>query len=145
MPKKPMSMKENVQIVNKLMMLSMNVSDMPKAKAFYADKLGLKITTDYRKDDNNWWVSLIFPEGGATITLARASGFKNRTPGTMTLYFVTSDVVATHKELNKKRVQVNEIQDDLFGQGSGVKWFNLEDPDGNQVIVAQAHKSRAPF
>jgi catechol 2,3-dioxygenase-like lactoylglutathione lyase family enzyme len=28
------------------------VSDMPKAKAFYADTLGLKVTTDYRQDDD---------------------------------------------------------------------------------------------
>lgn len=37
-----------MQVVNKLMMLAVVVSDMPKAKAFYADKLGLKVTTDYR-------------------------------------------------------------------------------------------------
>ncbi len=35
-----------MQIVNKLMMLSINVGDMPKAKACYADKLGLKVMTD---------------------------------------------------------------------------------------------------
>ena len=98
MPKKLVDMIENnVQIVNKLMMLSMYVSDMPKAKAFYADKLGLKITTDYRKDDDNWWVSLVLPEGGATITLSRATGFENMRPGMMTLYFETSDIVAASK------------------------------------------------
>ena len=26
-----------------------------------------------------------------------------------------------------------------------VKWFDLEDPDGNRVFLAQAHKPRAPF
>ena len=134
-----------MQVVNKLMMLGMNVSDMPKAKAFYADKLGLKVTTDYRKDDDNWWVALASPEGGASITLARATGYENMKPGTMTLYFETSDIDAANKELSSKGVKVNEVQDDLFGPGSGVRWFNLEDPDGNQVILAQAHKSRAPF
>ena len=44
-------------VVNNLRMLSMNVSDMPKAKAFYADNLGLSVKTDYRKDDENWWVT----------------------------------------------------------------------------------------
>ena len=134
-----------MQVVNKLMMLSMNVGDMPKAKEFYADKLGLKVTTDYRKDDDNWWVTLASPEGGASITLARATGYENMKPGTMTLYFETSDIDAANKELSSKGVKVNEVQDDLFGPGSGVRWFNLEDPDGNQVILAQAHKSRAPF
>jgi len=43
------------------MMFSMAVSDMPKAKAFYADTLGLKVTKDYRQDDKNWWVWLNLP------------------------------------------------------------------------------------
>ncbi len=127
-----------MQIVNKLMMLGMNVSDMPKAKAFYVDKLGLKVTTDYRKDDDNWWVSLALPEDGASITLARATSFENMKPGTMALYFTTSDIAVAHKELSNKGVKVNEVKDDLFGSGSGVKWFNLEDPDGNQVLLVQA-------
>jgi catechol 2,3-dioxygenase-like lactoylglutathione lyase family enzyme len=37
-----------MQTVNKLMMLAIGVSDMPKAKAFYEDKLGLNVTQDYR-------------------------------------------------------------------------------------------------
>ena len=134
-----------MQIVNKLMMLSINVRDMPKAKAFYVDKLGLKVTTDYRQDENNWWVSLAPAEDGTSITLSRATGFENMKPGTLTVYFETSDIAAAHKELSDKGVKVNEIKDDLFGRGSGVKWFNLEDPDGNRVFLAQAHKSRAPF
>ena len=134
-----------MQIVNKLMMLSINVRDMSKAKAFYADKLGLKVTTDYRQDDNNWWVSLASDEDGTSITLSRATGFENTKPGTLTVYFETSDIAAAYKELSDKGVKVNEIKDDLFGRGSGVKWFNLEDPDGNRVFLAQAHKPRAPF
>jgi uncharacterized protein YndB with AHSA1/START domain len=61
---------KSMQVVNKLMRFKIAVSDMPKAKAFYVDKLGLK--------------------------------------------------------------------DDLYGPGSGVKWFNLKDPDGNQVLLVQA-------
>jgi len=125
-----------MQTVNKLMMFYMAVSDMPKAKEFYVDKLGLKVTTDYRQDDNRWWVSLIPPEGGVTITLSTFHG--NTKPGTMNLYFATSDITAAHKELSNKGVQVNDVKDDLFGPGSGVKWFDLEDPDGNQVKLVQA-------
>ncbi|RPH70620.1 VOC family protein, partial [bacterium] len=91
----------------------MAVSNMPRAKEFYADKLGLKITQDYRQDDDNWWVSLTSPGGGATITLARAKekipasagGVK---PGTLALYFTTPDIAASHKELDGKGVKINE-------------------------------------
>lgn len=125
-----------MQIVNKLMMLAIAVSDMPKAKAFYVDKLGLKATTDYRQDDDHWWVSLTLPEGGVTITLT--TFHENAKPGAMTLWFATSDITATHKELSGKGVKVSEIGDDLHGPGSGVKWFNFKDPDGNLIHLEQA-------
>jgi catechol 2,3-dioxygenase-like lactoylglutathione lyase family enzyme len=125
-----------MQVVDKLTMLYLPVSDMQKAKEFYSDKLGLKVIQDYRQDDNNWWVSLTLPEGGVTITLSTHHG--NMKPGNMTTYFATSDVSAAHKELSGKNVKVNEVKNDLYGPGSGVKWFNLQDPDGNTVYLAQA-------
>jgi catechol 2,3-dioxygenase-like lactoylglutathione lyase family enzyme len=66
--------------VDNLIMFSIAVTDMPKARAFYSD---LKVTTDSRLDD--------------------------------------------HK-----------VKNDLYGPGSGVKWFNLQDPDGNQVLLVQS-------
>lgn len=121
--------------VDKLMMFSLAVSDMPKAKAFYADKLGLKIATDNRLDDGHWWVSLTVPGGGASIVLT--TSHENMKPGTMKLYFATSDVAAAREQLSAEGVKVNEVKDDLYGPGSGVKWFSLEDPDGNQVLLVQ--------
>jgi catechol 2,3-dioxygenase-like lactoylglutathione lyase family enzyme len=122
--------------IDKLIMFSVAVSDMPRAKAFYVDELGLKVANDHRRNDDNWWVSLAFPEGGASITLTTAH--ENMKPGTMKLYFAASDVAAAHEDLASKGVKVNEVKDDLFGPGSGVKWFSLEDPDGNQVLLVQA-------
>lgn len=131
-----------MQVVDKLMMFSLAVSDMPKAKAFYADTLGLAVTTDYHQDDDNWWVTLTLPEGGVSITLAYTNLVTGRheqmKPGMMSLYFATSDLAATHQELRAKGAKVNDIQDDLFGPGSGVKFFNLADPDGTQVHLVQA-------
>jgi catechol 2,3-dioxygenase-like lactoylglutathione lyase family enzyme len=124
-----------MQIVNKLMRFKLAVSDMPKAKAFYVDKLGLKVESDYRRNEHNWWVSLTPNEGAASIVLTTAH--ENMKPGTMSLHFETSDVAAAHKELSAKGAKVNQVRDDLYGPGSGVKWFNLEDPDGNQVLLVQ--------
>ena len=122
------------QIVNKLSMFTLAVSDMPKAKAFYADTLGLKITQDYRQDDQNWWVTLTSNEGGISINLARYGDHIIK-PGSVGLYFKTSDLAAARKDLSDKGAKVNDIQDDLFGPGSGVKFFQLEDPDGTQVTL----------
>ena len=130
---------ESVTVANKLTMVSVVVSDMKRAKEFYAEKLGLEVATDYRQNDNNWWVTLILPGGGASITLARSSTTSNEPPkpGTLGFYLSTSDIAAAHKELNEKGVKPSEIQDDLYGPGSGVKFFQLQDPDGNQVTFAQ--------
>jgi catechol 2,3-dioxygenase-like lactoylglutathione lyase family enzyme len=125
-----------MQAVKKLMMLALVVSDMPRAKAFYADKLGLKVKSDYRQDDKHWWVSLTPPEGGVTITLTTFG--ENAKPNTITLWFATSDITSAHKELGDKGVKVSKIGDDLHGPGSGVKWFNFNDPDGNLIHLEQA-------
>ena len=128
----------STQIVNKFIMVSIAVGDLKKAREFYAEKLGLEIATDYRVSDDNWWVTLTPPGGGTSLTLARSSSVKKTTqPGTLSFYFSTPDIAASHAALIEKGVQPNEIKDDLYGPGSGVKWFNLDDPDGNQVLVAQ--------
>ena len=126
-------------IVNKLSMVSVVVSDMKKAKEFYAEKLGLAVATDYRRNDDNWWVTITFPGGGASTTLARSSTTHNEPPkpDTISFYHSTADIGAAHKELNEKGVKTSEVQDDLYGPGSGVKFFQLRDPDGNQVTFAQ--------
>jgi catechol 2,3-dioxygenase-like lactoylglutathione lyase family enzyme len=125
-----------MQIIDKLMMLAVIVSDMPKAKEFYADKLGLKVASDYRQDDDHWWVALTLPEGGVTVTLT--TYHENAKIGRMTLWFATKDLSASHKELSDKGVEVSKIGDDLHGPGSGTKWFNFNDPDGNLIHIEQA-------
>ena len=125
-----------MQVVNKITMFQMAVSDMPKAKEFYADKLGLQIKQDYRQDDDNWWVSLAAPESDFTITLTTHHG--DMKPSALTLYFVTSDIEAAQQELANKDVDVSDVQNDLYGPGSGVKWFNFKDVDGNLVHIAAA-------
>lgn len=129
-----------MQVVDKLTMVSMVVSDMNKAKEFYVDKLGLEVAQDYRQNDDNWWVSLTLPGDGASITLARSSTTDNQPPksDSMSFYFSTSDIAAAHKRLAEKGANPGEIQDDLYGPGSGVKFFQLRDPDGNRLTFAQA-------
>ncbi len=135
-----------MQTANKLMMVSMNVESMGKSKSFYVSKLGFKIATEYRQDDNNWWVTLTLPEGGATLTLSRASVAPSSIKaGTLSIYFETEDVDTAHKALSEKDLELENVQDDLFGPGSGVKWFSVKDPDGNSVFFVQKHDARAPF
>src|SRR5215207_501381 len=97
---------KSVTVANKLTMVSVVVSDMKRAKEFYAEKLGLDVATDYRQNDDNWWVTLTLPGGGASITLARSSTVKKTTqPGTLSFYFSTPEIAAAHEALREKGVQ----------------------------------------
>src|SRR5919108_4282324 len=115
-----------MQVVNKLSMVSVVVSDMKRAKEFYAEKLGLEVATDFRQNDNNWWVTLTLP-GGVSITLARSSTTSNQPPqpGTLGFYLSTSDIAAAHQQLQERGVDPGEIRDNLYGPGSGIKFIQF--------------------
>ncbi|HJT55823.1 MAG TPA: glyoxalase superfamily protein [Ktedonobacteraceae bacterium] len=119
----------------KILMLMMAVTDMAKAKTFYAEQLGFQVTTDYGQGEQHW-VTVEPPGGGPSLTLSTMHG--NMKPGTMRLYLATSDIEAAHHELQAKGVKINEVKDDLYGPGSGVKWFDLRDPDGNLWQIVQS-------
>lgn len=124
-----------MSIIKKLVMYSIVVKDMPKMTTFYADQLGLEVTQDYRQDENNWWITLALPEGGVSITLSLAKeGLKAES---LTQYFAVKDIDAAHKDLKEKGVDVSDVQNDLYGPGSGVKFVNLKDPEGNPVLLVQ--------
>ncbi|GHO60966.1 glyoxalase [Ktedonobacter robiniae] len=116
-------------------MLTIAVTEMAKAKAFYAEQLGFRVTKDFGQRDQHW-VSLELPGGGASLNLTTMH--ENMQPGTMKLYLATSDLEAAYNELKAKGAKVNEVKDDLYGPGSGVKWFEISDPDGNRWLVVQA-------
>jgi len=117
--------------VGKILMLHMAVSDMAKAKAFYSDQLGFRVTRDYGQGDQHW-VSLDAPEGGASLNLTTMH--ENMKPGTMKLYLSTPDIEATYKELKTKGVEpTSEITKDGWGT-----WFGVSDPDGNRWLIVQS-------
>ncbi|HEV2236494.1 MAG TPA: glyoxalase superfamily protein [Ktedonobacterales bacterium] len=119
----------------KVMMVQVAVSDMATAKAFYAEQLGFAVTKDFGQGDHHW-VSLELPGGGATLTLTTAH--ENMQPGTLKLYLATPNVAEAHDGLKARGAAVADLQDDLYGPGSGVQWFEISDPDGNRWLVVQS-------
>jgi len=122
--------------LDKLIMLSMAVNDMAKSKEFYEHTMGFKVTTDFGQGDKHW-VSLELPSGGISITLTTAH--ENMKPGTMKLYVSTPDIEATHNKLSSEGA--SEVANDLYGPGSGVKWFSIDDPDGNLWLIVESKNS----
>jgi predicted enzyme related to lactoylglutathione lyase len=120
-----------MKTVDKLLMLHMAVSDMDKSKAFYVDKLGFKATRDVDQKVYRL-VHMELPGGGVSINLTNLN--ENMKPGTMKLYFGTSDIKDAYKVLTEKGVKPkNEIKDDSWGM-----WFDFDDPDGNHLFIVQS-------
>ena len=123
--------------IGRLIQLMMGVTNMEESKRFYAEELGFGVTLDYGKGDAHW-VNLSLPDGGATLTLTTYLDNLLQ-PGTMSLYLATPDIQQAFHELTAKGVKpTDQIADDLFGPGSGVKWFRFNDPDGNVLTIAQS-------
>lgn len=125
-----------MQPITNVIMLTMAVKDMPKMKEFCTRVLGFEITTEYRQDDAHWWTGLKIPDDGITITLSTFTGDgKLGVPG---LYLLASDIEAARKDAEAKGAQVSPVTPDLYGPGSGVRWFGATDPDGNLWQIAEA-------
>lgn len=111
-------------------------ADRAKAKAFYADVVGLKLMGE---DDH----AVTFDAGNRTpLRLTEVPGFKAM--GHTVLGWHVADVTATTRALVAKGAKFNVY--DGFGQdadgiwaspggGAKVAWFN--DPDGNVLSLTQ--------
>ncbi|SRR5258708_517918 len=128
-----------MKITDKLVMLHLAVNDMAKTKEFYAGKLGFKVTKD-KEYGGKHWVSMALPGGGTSINFT--TEHENMKPGTYKLYFSSPDVKAAYEELTSQGVKpVKELADD-WGKwekdSKGGSWFEVNDPDGNQVLIIPA-------
>jgi predicted enzyme related to lactoylglutathione lyase len=115
----------------KLELVAVPVSDVDRAKAFYAEKVGFNADHDHRVSDEVRFVQLTPP--GSACSIALGTGISQSQPGSVQgLQLVVSDVNAAREELAERGVEVSEIQE--FDWGSFV-FFS--DPDGNGWAVQQ--------
>jgi len=115
----------------KLELVAVPVTDVDRAKAFYADKVGFNADHDHRVSDEIRFVQLTPP--GSACSIALGTGITDAQPGSVRgLQMVVADIHAAHAELTARGVQVSEVQD--FPWGLFV-FFN--DPDGNSWAVQQ--------
>jgi predicted enzyme related to lactoylglutathione lyase len=115
----------------KLELVAVPVSDVDRAKAFYAEKVGFNADHDHRVSDEVRFVQLTPP--GSACSIALGTGISQSQPGSVQgLQLVVSDVNAAREELAERGVEVSEVQE--FDWGSFV-FFS--DPDGNGWAVQQ--------
>jgi catechol 2,3-dioxygenase-like lactoylglutathione lyase family enzyme len=115
----------------KLELVSVPVSDVDRAKAFYTEKAGFNPDHDHTVSDELRFVQLTPP--GSACSIAIGSGISETEPGSVQgLQMVVEDIEAARAELVERGVEVGDVQQ--FPWGSFV-FFS--DPDGNGWAVQQ--------
>ena len=115
----------------KLELVAIPVSDVDRAKAFYAEKVGFNADYDHKVSDEIRFVQLTPP--GSACSIALGKGLVDAPPGSQQgLQLVVSDINAARAQLVERGVEVTEVQE--FAWGSFVFF---RDPDGNRWAVQQ--------
>ena len=129
----------------KIEVVTIPVSDIDRARDFYAEKVGFAVDIDHRISDDLRLVQLTPPGSACSIHLGK--GTVDMEPGSMDgVFLVVRDVRAARDHLVERGVEVGELQ--VFDEGSyrkaregenldlvGCVFFS--DPDGNRWCVQQ--------
>jgi catechol 2,3-dioxygenase-like lactoylglutathione lyase family enzyme len=114
----------------KLELVTIPVSDVDRAKAFYVDKAGFVADHDHAVNDDLRFVQLTPP--GSACSIAIGTGLTDSPPGSANAQVVVADVAAARDELLARGIDPGEVQ--TFAWGSFVFFA---DPDGNRWAVQQ--------
>jgi catechol 2,3-dioxygenase-like lactoylglutathione lyase family enzyme len=115
----------------KLELVILPVSDVDRAKAFYADQVGFVVDHDQRVTENLRFVQLTPP--GSACSIAIGLGIVDTPAGSVHgLQMVVDDADAARAELAGKGVDVSEVQDLAWG-----RFVTFADPDGNAWALQQ--------
>jgi len=113
---------------------SFSVDDIPRAKQFYSETLGVQVT------ETEDMLQLHLAGGGRVLIYPKA----NHVPATFTvLNFPVDDVERAVDELTRRGVRFEQYEGELKtdakgiwrGQGPTIAWF--QDPAGNVVSVLE--------
>jgi catechol 2,3-dioxygenase-like lactoylglutathione lyase family enzyme len=105
--------------MNAIDIIMIPVKDQSKAKAFY-QALGFEVLMEADDAHGGTWLQMHLPGSPATISLASFQG----------IICQTEDIQLEAKRLNKKGIQVGNIDDTPWG-----KFAWLKDLDGNSLCL----------
>jgi predicted enzyme related to lactoylglutathione lyase len=115
----------------KLELIPVPVSDVDRAKAFYAERAGFAVDNDVTVREGLRFVQLTPPGSGCSVSIGE--GITQMQPGSLEgLQLVVTDIEAARDELAGRGVDVSDIQDFPWG-----RFVFFSDPDGNGWAVQQ--------
>ena len=126
----------------KLEVVVIPVSDVDRAKAFYADGCGFHVDLDDTVNDQIRLIQLTPPGSACSISIGR--GITDAAPGSVRgLQLVVVDIDRARAELTGRGVDVGPIQhfaDGAWVDGRGGPWNSFarfRDPDGNEWVLQE--------
>ena len=115
----------------KLELVSVPVSDVDRAKAFYVEQAGFNADHDHQVNEDLRFVQLTPPGSGCSISIGE--GITEMEPGSLEgLQLVVEDIEAARDELAARGLEVSDVQDFPWG-----RFVYFSDPDGNGWSVQQ--------
>ena len=115
----------------KIELVTVPVSDVDRAKAFYVDQAGFTADHDHAVGDGLRFVQLTPP--GSACSIALGEGITEAEPGSVAgIQMVVGDADAARAELAARGVEVSEIQEFPWG-----RFVFFSDPDGNRWSVQE--------
>jgi catechol 2,3-dioxygenase-like lactoylglutathione lyase family enzyme len=126
----------------KLEVVPVPVTDVDRAKRFYAEQVGFVVDLDTRIGDDVRLVQLTPPGSGCSIHLS--TGILSMPPGVLEgLQLIVSDIEAAHAVLVERGVDAGPVQHMEEGEwveGRGGRWNSFVffgDPDGNGWVLQE--------
>ena len=124
------------------------VTDIDRAKAFYADRLGFAVDHDTVIGEQVRIVQLTPPGSGCSIVIGKGA-VPDMPPGSLKgLQLVVPDIHQAHRELVERGVEVSDVQ--TLGENprptphplDNVGFVFFSDPDGNAWAVQDLSGTR---
>ncbi len=124
------------------------VSDVDRAKEFYAEKVGFHVDLDGEVAPGLRIVQLTPPGSGCSIALAEGLEIPTGTPRPGTyhgLQLCVPDIHRAYEELTARGLEVSEPVSFVEGQ-DGATFMYFSDPDGNGWAVQEfRHRATEPL
>jgi catechol 2,3-dioxygenase-like lactoylglutathione lyase family enzyme len=115
----------------KLELVTVPVSDVDRAKAFYTEKVGFDADHDHQVTEELRFVQLTPP--GSACSISIGTGITDKAPGSVAgPQLVVSDAEAARAELIGRGVEVSDVQEFPWG-----RFVFFRDPDGNGWAVQE--------
>jgi catechol 2,3-dioxygenase-like lactoylglutathione lyase family enzyme len=119
-----------------LAVVQVPVSDVDRARDFYADRVGFSVDHDTRISEEVRVTQLTPPGSGCSIVIG--TGLTQMEPGSVEgLQLTVRDMDAVRAGLIERGVEVSEVEELGRPGGPAFKHAHFSDPDGNTWVLQE--------